>query len=96
MLFRSALQGRLEGERARVYDSFAAWGPATTRRIAEATGLSLWNVRPRTCELVQVGLLECVGKQGHDGVYAAVRLQEALRRAEEARRPQQMAMRLGV
>jgi len=86
------LQDRLVGDRRRVYDAFMRYGPATTRRIAELIPMDLLTVRPRTTELFQDGLLEMIDRDGHEGVYAAVRIQDAVRRAEHQARPKQMML----
>lgn len=86
------LRARLAGDRARVYDAWSMWGPATTRRMAELAGMDLLSLRPRTTELAELGLVECVGREGHDGVYRAVPIQEALRRQAEAAAPRQLAL----
>jgi len=86
------LQGQLSGDRVKVYDSFMAWGPATTRRIAELVQIDILTVRPRATELLQLGLLELVGRDGHEGRYQAVRAEDVASRAEESERPQQMMM----
>lgn len=88
-LFRD-LTAKLEGDRWRVHESFRVFGPCTTRRAAEATGMDVLNVRPRATELLQAGLLELAGKDGHEGVYAAVSAHDAARRAAAAARPEQM------
>lgn len=88
------LQSRLQKDRRRVYDAYMMWGPGTTREMAGRMGMDLLTVRPRATELLQDGLLETIGRDGHDGIYAAVRLLDAMRRAEEASRPQQMEMEL--
>lgn len=77
--FRNAtwdrIQEELDGTRAEVY---AAWqrcveihGPITTRRLSQAAGLDLLTLRPRTTELVQMGLLVCVHNPSnpHEGLY---------------------------
>jgi len=86
------LESRLEGDRRRVYDAIQMWGPCTTRQAAEHCALDLLTVRPRATELLQVGLIELCGKDGHEGQYRAVRIEDAIRRAKEAARPQQMQL----
>ena len=65
------------GQRRLVWEAYRDHGPCTSKAISAATGISLWNVRPRTTELLQMGLLKLVGKDGRDGVYAWVSLEEA-------------------
>lgn len=74
------LQTSLGKLRLQVWAALTHTGPVTTRALAERTGMSLWNVRPRVCELVQLGLVELTGKQGHEGVYRALSLEEARQR----------------
>jgi hypothetical protein len=64
---RSELHGRLQG----VYCAWIAHGPCTTRQLAARAGLDILNVRPRTTELVQMGLVELVDGNGREGVYRA-------------------------
>jgi hypothetical protein len=62
--FRNAtfhsLHSELEGLRLRVYEAWIKYGPCTTRALAEHCGIDLLTVRPRTTELLQLGLLEVV------------------------------------
>jgi hypothetical protein len=82
--FRNAtfhsLRDEMEGLRRRVYEAWVAHGPGTTRQMAVASGIDLLTFRPRTTELVQLGLVELVPPTGeqaqeidpHEGVYRAV------------------------
>jgi hypothetical protein len=54
----------------RVHRAWADHGPGTTREVAEKSGLSLLTLRPRTTDLYQVGLVECVDRRGGEGVYS--------------------------
>ena len=73
------LQGQLRGIRARVYESLVCWGPTTTRRLAELSGIDLLTLRPRMSELLDVGLARLEGDvRGEEGVYAAVPLGKAV------------------
>jgi len=90
------LQGKLEGDRRRVYDAFCCWGQATTRVIAQRSGLDILTARPRTTELFQAGLLRMVGRDGHEGVYEAVQLRDAVEAALIRDRPTQAELKLGV
>lgn len=65
------LKNSLEESRARVYRAWLARGAGTTRSVALESGIDLLNVRPRTTELVQLGLLELIRVDGHEGVYQA-------------------------
>jgi hypothetical protein len=49
-----------------VYVAWQAHGPGTTREIAERSGESLLTLRPRSTELLQMGLLSIVGKTKSD------------------------------
>jgi hypothetical protein len=72
---------RLTATRNRAYEVCRAHGPATTEALAAASGMSLLTLRPRICELVQMGLVEMVGDiREREGVYQAVPLVEAERR----------------
>lgn len=64
----------LEGLRLQVYEAWMKHGPCTTRQLAQHCGIDLLTVRPRTTELVQLGLLEpCEARpeniDPHEGVY---------------------------
>ena len=67
-----SLQGRIVGLRLQVLAAWRENGPDTTRRLAARAGLDLLGVRPRTTELVDMGLLRMVDREGHEGVDAAV------------------------
>ena len=86
------LRGRLAGERKKIYEGYRLWGACTARQLAARMKRETETVRPRVTELLQVGLLELVGKDGREGVYRAVSVDEAMRRSDEIARPQQMAL----
>lgn len=88
------IQARMTGDCLRVHSAFAKHGPCTTLQLAERSGISPWSVRPRTTQLLQVGLVELVGKDGREGVYQWVSPAEALERRVRAREPraEQMAL----
>ena len=65
------LQPLLDQRRAEVHAAWLAHGPTTTAGLAEASGISILTLRPRTTELYQIGLLELIGKEGHHGIYRA-------------------------
>jgi hypothetical protein len=67
---------RLDENRARVHRAWLALGPGTTREVAALAGIDLLTFRPRTTELYQIGLLEVIDKDGHQGVYRARTLAE--------------------
>lgn len=72
------LQDGLTKRRQEVYDAWLAQGPATTRELAVRADLALLSVCPRTTELLQMGLLECVGRRDGCGVYRARPIDEAV------------------
>jgi sugar-specific transcriptional regulator TrmB len=101
----SQISGRLSGLRALVYAGLLQHGPCTTATLAAKTEISLWNIRPRMCELLQLGLARLEQREtlrdlkGREGVYAAVPLDDlkAALEAEMQRRhgaAQQMEMRM--
>ena len=65
------LRWGLDRRRGEVYEAWVAHGPGTTRQVAEKSGLDLLALRPRTTELYQLGLLELVDRDRHEGVYQA-------------------------
>lgn len=66
--------------RQRVYEAWQRNGPGTTVAVCERSMMSILSFRPRTTELVQLGLLECTGKEVSDGIshgiYSALSLEE--------------------
>lgn len=77
------LRDQLGGLRERVWEWLVACGPATTSVIAEGTGLSILTVRPRVCELAALGFVECIGRDGREGIYRAVTIAQRQARHEE-------------
>ena len=75
---RTGLSGPLQ----EVYEAWMAHGPATTRRLARAGRIRLLNVRPRTSELVSIGLVQLTAHHRGEGVYRARRQEEWERWAE--------------
>ena len=65
------LQPLLDQRRAEVHAAWLAHGPTTTAGLAEAAGIPILTLRPRSTELYQLGLLELVGNEGHSGIYRA-------------------------
>ena len=91
------MQARLTGLRLQVRDAFAAHGPATTKRVAEASGISILTLRPRACELLALVLLVLVGAEGHEGVYRLATIDEihaALARARGEASADQILMKV--
>lgn len=80
------IQGRLKGEREAVYRGLRAHGPCTTRQLAEALGRDILAVRPRVTELFQLGFAACGDEPGHEGIYRAVPLWQAMQRFQERAR----------
>lgn len=80
------IQGRLTGQRQKVYEAYLQHGPCTTMELAGRSGISPFGARPRTTELHALGLIEVVGhKDGshsREGVYRAIPLSEAQYRFE--------------
>ena len=72
------IQKRLSGDCLKVHRAFQTHGPATTLDLASCAEISPWSVRPRTTQLLQMGLVQLVGRQDREGVYAAVDPQRAL------------------
>jgi hypothetical protein len=86
------IQDRLSGLRQSAYRAWVQHGPGTTREVAQRSGMDLLTFRPRTTELLQLGLVEVVedpGVLGRDipgeGAYRAVPMHQAALRFEEAR-----------
>jgi hypothetical protein len=69
---RQTLQGRL----AAVYTAWIAYGPGTTRQLAERSGIDVLNVRPRTTDLAGLGLVEFMAMERGEGIYRARTQQE--------------------
>ena len=69
-----AVKASLTGRRLRVYDGFRIHGPCTTRELSDLIQLSILSVRPRATELLQLGLITCVGcsKTAPEGLYIAI------------------------
>jgi predicted transcriptional regulator len=81
--FRNAtfadLQDRLHGLRLTVLTNLRAQGPATTRQLAERSGIDILSVRPRITELMTLGFvcLEDGSEHAREGVYRALTDAEA-------------------
>jgi len=65
------LKAYLDDIRADVHRAWLAHGPGTTRDIAAKAQVDILTFRPRSTELYQLGLLELIDKDGHNGVYRA-------------------------
>ena len=60
------------GLRKTVYQKFMLYGPCTTRRLAELSGIDLLTVRPRTTELIELGFVVMIGSDRGNGIYKAI------------------------
>lgn len=75
----------------RVHEAYLKHGANTTRALATLSGISVFTLRPRTTDLFQCGLVDCVGSSGREGIYEyrsdeqAMVLLEARQRAAMAR-----------
>jgi hypothetical protein len=78
-----SIQPMLTGMRLAVLGAWRLHGPGTTEAIAARAGINILTFRPRTTELVQLGLVLLADRDGHQGVYKAVS-QDAARAAFEA------------
>ena len=56
-----SLQARVTGLRLAVLDAWRLHGPGTTRDIAARSDMDLLTFRPRTTELVELGLVRMCG-----------------------------------
>lgn len=95
------LRALVTSNRARVYDAWLALrelGPSTTVEASTHSGISLLSFRPRTTELLQLGLIELTGGRNGEGLYLALDPQEAERRfarlANAARADEQMFLKM--
>jgi len=91
------IQPFLFGDRQRVLNAFLRHGQGTTRQISQLSGIDLLTLRPRTTELVTLGLIECVGKDGTQGIYRAVkpdRQQAAFERTVRSYLPEQTLLKI--
>ena len=101
--FRNAtwaeVQGRVQGQRLAVLEGYKAHGPCSTMTLSYGLELSILSVRPRTTELVQLGLVELdkgASKGKGEGVYQAVpehvALERFLKRKRECRADEQQVL----
>jgi len=67
------VNARVSGERLRVLNAWWQYGACTTAELAERSGMSVLSVRPRTTELLELGMVELAGDaRGTEGRYRAV------------------------
>lgn len=90
------IQRWLEGDRMNVHEALRSGGPATTRELAERMGFDLLSVRPRVTELFQLGLVRLARRDGREGVYEAVSVEEARCRHERLQRGEAEQLLMGV
>ena len=90
------IRGHLAGMRERVYRAFVSHGAGTTQEVAAEAGISILTLRPRTTELVSLGLVEIISVRDGEGVYRAIPLDraQAHHAARLAGNEQQMQMSL--
>jgi hypothetical protein len=77
------VQERLNEHRLAVHALYVRFGPCTTRELSERSTMSILSLRPRTTELLQLGLVALVGRKDCQGVYAPISLQDAERAFQE-------------
>jgi len=65
----AALRDGMARQRLRVYRAWQAHGPATTSELARESGISILSLRPRTTELLELGLLRVARVKDREGVY---------------------------
>lgn len=70
------IRDRLDAKRAAAHLAWLEHGPGTTREVAQCAGWDLLAFRPRSTELYQLGLLELMGRDGHQGIYRPRSLEE--------------------
>lgn len=63
----ATLRDSLAERRRDVYRAFCDHGPATTFELSEKSGIGILTVRPRTCELAEMGLLCKAGERVENG-----------------------------
>ena len=72
------LRQHLSRQRQSVYAAWQIYGPGTTRHVAGEAGIDLLSLRPRTTELLELGLLAVVDpdQARAEGVYRVTTPQE--------------------
>ncbi len=89
----AGIQARLTGMRARAYYAWRAFPNRTTEECAALSGMNLLTFRPRTTELVQMGLVVGAGMRDGNGLYRAEDLDAVRARLTAPRAESQMQMR---
>ncbi len=82
----ASLQARVSGQRLAVLNAWRQFGDGTTEQLAALSGISILTVRPRTTELVDLGLVELVGRVATGGVYSAISEEKAIEQFERHKR----------
>ena len=68
------VKAHLSGLRMQTYTAYVHYGPGTTREMSAKSGISIFTLRPRTTELLQLGFLDVMDgtDDGREAVYIAV------------------------
>lgn len=91
------IRAQLHGRRMHAYEAWQKWGPGTTHEVAERSGMSVLALRPRTTELVALGLVQMTDMANREGIYAAIPEDIALERfiaRQEAQRSEGLQLPL--
>lgn len=89
------IREHLAGARERIWEELLAHGPKTTSVLAWDLDMSLLTVRPRVCELAALGFVECIGREGREGIYRAVSIElRKSRHEEDLREESQLPLKL--
>lgn len=67
-----SLQPFLTGARLAVLEAWRTHGPCTTRELSQRSGIDLLTLRPRTTELVALGLVMLHDSEGTEGTYRGI------------------------
>src|SRR5258708_5007284 len=67
----ASLQTQLAGQLNAVYRAWVAHGPGTTRQVSILSHVDILTLRPRTTDLIDIGLVELCGSEKTEGVYRA-------------------------
>lgn len=80
-----SIQSRIECDRKSVWLAYKQYGPCTTRELARKMDLTIFTVRPRTTELLDMFLVELTGRNREGGIYSHVPAHIAKARYEATR-----------
>ena len=78
------IQVHLEADRKAVWEGYCIHGPCTTRQLSEKIPISLFTIRPRTTELLEMFLVELTGRNKDGGIYSHVPFLTARERFNQA------------